>query len=72
MKFILRARGETLDLQFPIGVSLLEFLQSQEIPVNAACGGKGTCTKCRCRVEKGFLAVGVQDRKAFNESELQS
>lgn len=72
MKFTLRTRGETFDLMFPSGISLLEFLQSQEIPVNAACGGKGTCTKCRCKVEKGFLPISVADRKAFNESELAS
>ena len=53
---------------FTFGV---EGLHVAEIPVNAACGGNGTCHKCRVRVKDGFAAITPKDRAAFRESELE-
>jgi uncharacterized 2Fe-2S/4Fe-4S cluster protein (DUF4445 family) len=64
-------RGETVEIQAPSGARLLDYLQQQAVPVNAACGGKGTCHKCRVQLQSGFLGISAADRRAFRESELQ-
>lgn len=69
MKLKVVSHGETRELPLYPGSKLLDVLQSSGIPVNAACGGKGSCHKCRIRVQSGFLAVGFVDRKAFTEEE---
>lgn len=70
MRIEVRSRGETTELQVPPGAKLLSYLQEAAIPVNAACGGNGSCHKCRVKVEQGFLGITSTDRKAFRESEL--
>jgi len=37
----------------PVGKSLLSALLDQNILIPCACGGKGTCGTCKCRVEEG-------------------
>ncbi len=71
MKIEVSSRGEEKRLEVNPGLKLLDFLQEAEISVNAACGGKGTCHKCRVQIQEGFAAVTATDRKAFQESELQ-
>ena len=70
MKLSVLSLDQGRDLQVQPGGRLLDYLRSAEISVNAACGGRGSCHKCRVRVEGGFAAVSSLDRKAFNESEL--
>lgn len=55
------------ELDVPAGGTLLNTLQNQKVYLSSACGGKGTCGECRCRVvdgggeilptEVGFLLV---------------
>jgi uncharacterized 2Fe-2S/4Fe-4S cluster protein (DUF4445 family) len=71
VKIIAHSRGEETELQVPGGVRLFEVLQQGGVPVNSACGGNGTCHKCRIRVEEGFLGITSVDRLAFRESELK-
>lgn len=40
-------------LEAPRKANLLQFLQSQEIPVGSACGGKGLCASCKLTVLSG-------------------
>ncbi len=72
MKIRVNLRGETLEFSSPVGARLLDYLQENSVPVNAACGGNGTCHKCRVRIEDGFTAISSKDREAFRESELAS
>src|SRR5574344_1979473 len=41
------------NLEVPMGSTLLNTLQSQNIFLSSACGGGGTCGQCRCRVLEG-------------------
>lgn len=70
MKITVNLRGETSEIQALAGVRLLDALQDQALPVNAACGGNGTCHKCRVKVTEGFAGITPKDREAFRESEL--
>ncbi len=70
MKIKVSLRGETMEFSSPVGARLLDYLQENEVPVNAACGGNGTCHKCRIRITEGFSAVTSKDREAFRASEL--
>ena len=40
-------------IDVPMGTTLLNTLQSQNIFLSSACGGGGTCGQCRCQVLKG-------------------
>lgn len=52
------------------GATLLELLQQAKIPIDATCGGKGTCGKCRVRLLSGELAVTPGDERFFSGAEL--
>jgi len=70
VKIKVDCRGEQLQIEVPSGFRLLEGLTANEISVNAACGGNGSCQKCRVRVKEGFVGVTAADRKAFNAAEI--
>lgn len=72
MKLHIECRGESFDLQPPAGRRLLDELQANDIPVNAACGGAGSCQKCRVQISDGFVGISTADRKAFSEQELKA
>lgn len=54
------------------GQSILETLRAWGIYLDAPCGGRGTCGKCRIRLVKGDLAVTEADRSHFSEEELKN
>jgi len=72
MKIKVEARSETHELIVNSGHRLLSTLQNADIPVNAACGGAGSCTKCRVKIKEGFVGITTADRKAFSEIELNA
>lgn len=41
------------------GESLLDALRNSGLPVNASCGGRGTCGKCVVRAIKGLFRAGT-------------
>ena len=51
--------------------SILEALIREEYHLSAACGGHGTCGKCKVQVIKGNLEVTVQDQKLIGKNELE-
>lgn len=69
---VTRTHSDKVMLPLQPQVKLLDQLVGAEIPVNAACGGKGTCHKCRVQVVQGFLPKTPQDEKAFKPHELES
>lgn len=70
MKITIQNQGETTEVTVPAGPRLLDFLQGADVQVNAACGGNGTCHKCRVKITEGFCAPTSIDRIAFRENEL--
>ena len=64
-------RGSAIQLAYDGTVDLLKALLAQEIYVSAACGGKGTCGKCKIKVVSGELEITSSDRAKFSEKELE-
>jgi uncharacterized 2Fe-2S/4Fe-4S cluster protein (DUF4445 family) len=64
-------RGSTIQLAYDGSVDLLTALLAQGIYVSAACGGKGTCGKCKIRVVAGELKITSSDQAKFSEKELE-
>lgn len=52
--------------------TLLSALQSQMEGIQAPCGGRGACGKCRVQVLEGQLPITVEDEKIFTPEELAS
>ncbi len=52
--FITPGRGD-VKIQAEAGTNLLELSQGAEIPIDAPCGGSGTCGKCRARIISGTV-----------------
>lgn len=52
--------------------SLLDALIREKYYVNAVCGGRGHCGKCRVRILQGEVPVTEEDRAVFGEKELES
>ena len=67
---VIRAGKETT---FPgeEGVSLLQQLRKENIYISAACGGRGTCGKCKVRMVTGATKITEGDRRFFQEEELR-
>lgn len=72
MKLSFQVGGELSEVQVPAGARLLDYIQEAKLPINAACGGNGTCHKCRVRVREGFVAATARDQVAFRDSELKA
>ncbi len=56
------------------GVSLLEAISKiKDMHVDASCGGKGTCGKCKVKILKGSLAnPGISEKKYLSAKELEN
>lgn len=52
--------------------SLMDALIRENYYVNAVCGGKGRCGKCRIRVLAGDVFITEEDKKVFSEKELEA
>lgn len=56
----------------PGGVTLLQALTSNEIPVPSPCGGKATCKQCRVKVVEGGGEPLETDKSTFSRKELEA
>ena len=54
----------------PPGTSIFNGANWIGLPIDSACGGLGTCGKCKVRVIQGKLDVTPADRKVFSPDEL--
>jgi uncharacterized 2Fe-2S/4Fe-4S cluster protein (DUF4445 family) len=52
------------------GKTLLESAQALGVDLEAICGGKGTCGKCKVRVEEGYFEKDNIDSRMAHVSEL--
>lgn len=57
------------ELDVPMGGTLLNTLQSQNIFLSSACGGGGTCGQCRCRIVKGGGEILPTEKGHFSRKE---
>ena len=57
------------ELEVPMGATLLNSLQSKDIFLSSACGGKGTCGECRCRVTAGGGEIISTEKGHFTRKE---
>ena len=53
----------------PIGGTLLNTLQSENIYLSSACGGGGACGQCRCRVVEGGGEILPTEKGFFSRKE---
>ena len=51
-------RGEV-----PDGTNLLDAARNLGVDIESVCGGKGTCGKCKVRVEEGFFEKDAMDSR---------
>ena len=59
------------ELDVPAGSTLLNTLQNEKIFLSSACGGKGTCGECRCRVVEGGGQILPTEVGFFTRKEQQ-
>ena len=55
----------------PTGGSLISTLAEQQIHLPSACGGKGSCGQCRCRVLQGGGSILPTEVGFFSRKEIQ-
>lgn len=55
----------------PTGGTLIATLSEQGVHLPSACGGKGSCGQCRCRVVKGGGAILPTEQGFFSRREQQ-
>ena len=63
--------NEDKELDVPAGGTLLNTLREEKIYLSSACGGKGTCGECRCRVIEGGGAILPTEVGFFTRKEQQ-
>ena len=64
----LTVNGEK-ELEVPIGGTLLNTLQGQNIYLSSACGGSGSCGQCRCRIVEGGGEILPTETGFFSRKE---
>ncbi len=57
------------ELEVAQGGTLLNTLQVNDIYLSSACGGKGTCGECRCRVPEGGGEILPTEKGHFTRKE---
>lgn len=61
--------------KFPSGVTIMEAAKTLGVDISSLCGGKGTCGKCRVKVQKGvegLSALTERELKHLSEEELKA
>lgn len=58
------------EVEVPMGSTLLNTLQAENIFLSSACGGGGTCGQCRCQVVEGGGAILPTETPHFSRKEI--
>lgn len=61
--------NDEINADVPIGGTLLNTLQGQNIFLSSACGGSGSCGQCRCRVVEGGGEILPTETGFFSRKE---
>ncbi len=67
---VININGEK-DVTVQPGGSLLSTLAAQKIFLPSACGGKGSCGQCRCRVPEGGGEILPTEKGFFTRKQIQ-
>ena len=67
---VININGEK-DVTVKPGGSLLSTLAAQKIFLPSACGGKGSCGQCRCRVPEGGGEILPTEKGFFTRKQIQ-
>ena len=59
------------DLTVPTGNTLISTLAEQKIFLPSACGGKGSCGQCKCRVVEGGGTILPTEEGFFTRKQIQ-
>ncbi len=72
MKFIVRVHGNDGigEKEVKKGTNLLDFLRENSIDIAAPCGGKGTCGKCRIKVDGHKIAANGMESQLLGEKSI--
>ncbi len=71
MKFTVKNSDKFIEINGSNG-SLLNILAENSISINAYCGGRGICKKCKVRFLKNIPAPNEIEKQSFTEQELKS
>ncbi len=59
-----------ITLQVEKGTTILDALYKAEVKIDAVCGGKGRCGKCRVKASGELSEVTPDERKIFSEKDI--
>ena len=59
------------DIKVNKGTTILEALESVEININAPCGGKGICGKCKILINKGITTATPIEEELLSGEEIK-
>ncbi len=59
------------DQEVPMGGALLSTLANEQIFLPSACGGKGSCGQCKCRVTEGGGTILPTETGFFTRKQIQ-
>jgi Na+-transporting NADH:ubiquinone oxidoreductase subunit F len=59
------------ELTVPTGGTLISTLSEQGVHLPSACGGKGSCGQCKCRVVKGGGSILPTETPHFSRKQVQ-
>ncbi|MCD8208907.1 MAG: NADH:ubiquinone reductase (Na(+)-transporting) subunit F [Bacteroidales bacterium] len=69
-KVTIDINGGKKDVEVSPGSSLLSSLADQKIFLSSACGGKGSCGQCKCRVLEGGGTILSTETGFFNRKQI--
>lgn len=69
---ICKVLSQNLTIELQENETLFSALQKADVKLFAPCGGKGICGKCAIRLVEGNLPVTAEDKKIFNEEQLEA
>lgn len=68
----IRQKEELFTIEASEKESILTAMQHQRISYPSDCGGRGTCGKCKVKVQEGHIAISSSDQKRFTPKELDN
>jgi Na+-transporting NADH:ubiquinone oxidoreductase subunit F len=60
------------EFETPMGSTVLNTLQGQEIFLSSACGGSGSCGQCRCQISEGGGNILPTEVGFFSRKQIQA
>ncbi|MFV0342318.1 MAG: ASKHA domain-containing protein [Anaerocolumna sp.] len=70
MNITVKSKTDSYIVRCKKGQSVMEALKENDTYVNAICGGRGTCGKCKIRLLSGNVTPTKEDMKIFTSEEL--